>query len=155
MFLENPHWTPDERRKLQQLLRKIVRPRHIYLASSGSSQTLQDSPKLIEISDEALQSAGREMNLFLGARAQDHWVRPLPAWHIGGYSIEVRASLSQSSWSDFFPWNPESFTEEIRQKRAAFSSIVPAQLHDLVQRSLRAPECLRKILVGGARLSED
>lgn len=155
MFLKNPYWTSDERQKLQQLYQKVCRPQHIYLASSGSSQALHESPKLIEISEEALQCASQEMNLFLGASPRDHWIRPLPAWHIGGHAIEVRANLSHSSWSDFFPWNPEAFVEEVRQKRASFSSIVPAQLHDLVSYSLRAPESLRKILVGGARLPDE
>ena len=125
-------------------------PDHVWLATSGTGGVL----KLVALSRNALEASARAVNSHLAVGRGDVWINPLPLFHVGGLGIVVRACLSDVPWHRSGPWNPEHFVRTAEACRATLSSLVPAQVHDLVRLRLAASPKLRAVIVGGAALDE-
>ena len=120
---------------------------HIYLYTSGGA-------KICLLSKSALLYSAHLANQNLKASSKDKWLISLPFFHVGGISILARAFLSRSQYFiQEGTWSPFSFKEQIEQKKITLSSLVPTQVYDLIQSDLKAPSCLRALLVGGDFLS--
>lgn len=119
--------------------------RHVWVATSGTSGAL----KLVALSKDAILSSAAAVNAHLDAHPSDVWSRVLPFFHVGGLGIDARAHLTGSR-VEVFDWDPQRFA------RGGFtlSSLVPAQVRDLVAAKLRAPSGLRAIVVGGGSLPD-
>jgi o-succinylbenzoate---CoA ligase len=74
----------------------------------------------------------------------------LPSFHVGGLGIYARAHLAGSKVVSM-PWSPRALIES----DATLASLVPAQVHDLVESGLTPPGRLRAILVGGGAFRPD
>jgi O-succinylbenzoic acid--CoA ligase len=68
----------------------------------------------------------------------------LPHFHVGGLGIWARAHLSGARVVSM-PWDPVAFA----RAEATIASLVPAQVHDLLQNDVEPPSRLRAVLVGG------
>ena len=97
----------------------------------------------------------RKLFHHLRAEADDVWLGILPRHHIGGYSIGVRAELSDARvvWSDQ-KWDPLAFCNTCLEHKVTLTSLVPTQVYDLVSAECQAPRTLRAVLVGGGALSD-
>lgn len=145
--LLNPRLPVEERRKLEALAQAAPSlERHVWLATSGTSGAL----KLVALSKDAILSSAAAVNAHLDAQPSDVWSRVLPSFHVGGIGIDARAHLTGSR-VEGFDWDPQRFA------RGGFtlSSLVPAQVRDLVGAKMRAPGGLRAIVVGGGSLPDD
>lgn len=121
---------------------------HITLATSGT----EGKAKLVYLSHEAFLRSAQAVNEAIGAVKNDVWLSALPRFHVGGLSIEARAYLSQSKVIFMQErWSPELFMH--LANKATLTSLVPTQLYDLVNSGLKAPKNLRKVFIGGDRLS--
>lgn len=120
--------------------------RHVWVSTSGTSGAL----KLVALSKDAILSSAAAVNAHLDAQRSDVWSRVLPSFHVGGIGIDARAHLTGSR-VEVFDWDPQRFA------RGGFtlSSLVPAQVRDLVTAKLRVPGGLRAIVVGGGSLPDD
>jgi O-succinylbenzoic acid--CoA ligase len=125
----------------------------IWILSSGTQSVNQ--VKAIGLDVAAIETSARSVNRFLQVTSADRWALALPDYHIGGYAILVRASLSRSRVFRLGQWAPESFTRFVDKNKITLASLVPAQIHDLVASKLRAPQALRAIVVGGGALLPD
>ncbi len=110
-------------------------------------------PKWVALEKRALIHSARVVNAHYGITSEDRWLRALPDHHVGGFSIHARCWLSKSK-SLFLPekWNVESFAKCIKCNDLTITSIVPAQLHDLIMHRCAPPPSLRLLLVGGGRI---
>ncbi len=126
---------------------------HIWLTSSGT--TSAGEVKLIALSKRAFLKSAEAVNKHLNASYKDIWLNTLPHFHVGGLGIFARASLLKNAVVDISEqaWSAEIFHKILISKKITLTSLVPAQLHDLVQLGKLAPEKLRAIVVGGAALS--
>jgi O-succinylbenzoic acid--CoA ligase len=124
----------------------------VWLASSGSRAA--SKIKLVCLSNSALESSARAVNTVLGASSRDIWLNPLPPFHVGGFSVTVRAALAGCRCHMFAVWDAEHFIEEAVRLSASLASLVPTQLHDLVRTGQRCPKSLRAVVVGGAKLDQ-
>lgn len=124
----------------------------IWFQTSGS----EGVPKWVGLSREAFLASARAVNAHLEATSGDRWLIALPLHHVGGFSILARC---QKSGSEFFyiveRWDGHHFVGRCRSERITLASLVPAQVHDLVQAKLEAPQGLRAVVVGGGALSKD
>ncbi|MFM8458641.1 MAG: AMP-binding protein, partial [Chthoniobacterales bacterium] len=125
-------------------------PDHIWMASSGTSGRV----KIVALSRAAIEASAAAVNRHLGVSPADRWINPLPIFHVGGLGIVARAALSQTPCHSVEKWSPEEFVRRAADCGATLSSLVPAQVHDLVNAQLRCPPSLRAIVVGGAALNE-
>lgn len=148
-LLLNPRMDPALRRRV--LLAEFPDlPDHVWLATSGTGGRL----KIVALARAALEASAAAVNAHLAADARDVWINPLPLFHAGGLGIIVRAALSGAQWSEFRPWDPASFVRRAQETGATLSSLVPAQVHDLVSSRAVPPASLRAVVVGGGALGE-
>jgi len=120
--------------------------------TSGST----GAPSLVCLTREALLASAAAVNDWLGATSQDVWLRVLPEFHVGGQSIHFRAELSDSRVVvDSEKWDPARFVQTVEQERVTLTSLVPAQVFDLVIAERRAPAALRAVMVGGDALNAE
>lgn len=121
------------------------------LATSGS--TSGGAGSIIVLSRKALEASALAVNRRLLATSRDVWGLVLPLFHVGGFSIPVRAALSGSQFTEFAEkWDARKFHAWLKAERASLLSIVPTQLFDLAETGLESPPELRAIVVGGGRL---
>ena len=120
-------------------------------ATSGST----GMPSVVVHTEETLEASARAVNRWLEVRAEDVWLRALPDFHVGGYQIGLRAALAGSRVAvDDAKWDAGGFAGICAREVVSLTSLVPAQLVDLVRRRLQAPACLRALVVGGGALDE-
>ena len=144
--LLNPRMPLDEQEKLERRGRSARLPGHIIIATSGSSGGL----KLVALSKEAVLASAAAVNERLEATTGDVWCCVLPTFHVGGLGIHARAHLTGSRIVTM-SWVPQAFAVT----DATLASLVPAQVHDLVNSGLKPPSRMRAILVGGGALHSD
>jgi O-succinylbenzoic acid--CoA ligase len=153
LVLMNPCYASAEQARFQRIL-EVTRefPGHVWLSTSGSS-----SPKWVGLSKQAILSSAEAVNRHLESTAEDVWIQALPDFHVGGLSIWARAYLSGAAVRDFRcahpgKWQAETFYHYIQEAKGTLTSLVPAQLHDLVALGWRAPSSLRAVILGGGAL---
>jgi o-succinylbenzoate---CoA ligase len=141
-LLLNPRMPDEELRMLQSFVTEL--PAHLWLATSGTTGAL----KLAALSKKAMLASAAAVNRHLQAGARDVWCCVLPTFHVGGLGIHARAFLSGARVITA-EWDPQQFA---KQQEMTLSSLVPAQVRDLIDLHLRAPQQLRAIVVGGGAL---
>ena len=120
-------------------------------ATSGSTGV----PSVVVHSVESLEVSAAAVNAWLGARAEDVWLRVLPEFHVGGFQIHTRAGLSGGRVVvDREKWEPGRFARICREEAVTLTSLVPAQVADVVQRGARGHPPLRAVVVGGGAMDE-
>lgn len=142
-LLLNPRLPPADRARLERSVPSISG--HVFVATSGSTGAI----KLVALSKRAVLASAAAVNERLGAGKGDVWGAVLPAFHVGGLGIYARAHLSGARVSAM-PWNPAELVATCDREGITLLSVVPSQVHDLVQSRSRAPRSLRAVLVGGA-----
>ncbi len=119
---------------------------HFAIFSSGTSS---GDLKGYVLSEKAMEANAAAVNDWFGLTAQDIWGLSLPVYHVGGLSVVMRARLLGNMVVDLRKWQPEKWHKTITDEKVTITTIVPAQLYDLVQRNLISPLSLRYIIVGG------
>src|SRR6266550_5473585 len=120
----------EERERLERMARSARLRSHIIVTTSGSSGAL----KLVALSKEAVLASAAAVNERLEATASDLWCAVLPSFHVGGLGIHARAHLAGSRVVTM-SWVPQAFVGT----DATLASLVPAQVHDLVNWGLKPP----------------
>lgn len=139
-LLLNPRMPAGERERLERMAARADLPGHVFLATSGSTGAI----KLVALSKEAILASAAAVNGRLEATRADIWAAVLPHFHVGGLGIWARAHLTGVRVVPM-PWDLQAFATS----GATLASLVPAQVHDLLQADVSPPRSLRAILVGG------
>lgn len=120
-------------------------------ATSGSTGL----PSVVVHTAASLAASAKAVNAWLAVTAEAVWLRVLPGFHVGGYQIHTRAALSGSRvMVDDGRWEADRFVRTCRDGGVTLTSLVPAQVVDLVRAGERAPADLRAVVVGGGALPE-
>ncbi len=139
----------------------------VALFTSGST----GQAKIVVLTRKALETSALTINRTFALSSKDIWLCALPVHHIGGLSIYERARLSKSTVIAFTgntykdakiapspkiaSWSAQLFYDELLRTKATWTSLVPTQLHDLVQRQRFSPKSLRGVFVGGGQLERN
>lgn len=125
---------------------------HLLFRTSGSTGTA----KWIALSKQALLLSASAVNLHLKVDAGSCWGLALPLHHVGGFGVIARAYEAVCRY-EVFPsrWDAAEYAAWVTKYEVSHSSLVPTQVHDIVRAGIRAPECLRAIVVGGGKFRED
>jgi O-succinylbenzoic acid--CoA ligase len=92
----------------------------------------------------------------LGVCAGDRWLLTLPLYHIGGLSILYRAFLDGTTVVlTEGAFDPRRLEETMQRFQITLISLVPTQLHRLLEAEIAFPPSLRLILLGGAAAPPD
>lgn len=123
---------------------------HVLFQTSGS----EGPPKWVALSRAALVVSAEMVIGRLEVGESDRWLRVLGDWHVGGYGIGLRASLSGASVCDLGgKWSADACLRAL--DGATLLSLVPTQVFDLIRAGARPPRTLRAVMVGGATLSAE
>jgi O-succinylbenzoic acid--CoA ligase len=143
-----------QKRALAEIRRRVPRDRDtVWILSSGTQSVNQ--VKAIGLKRQALLASASGVNAFLEVSRGDRWLLAIPSYHVGGFSIGVRAHLSRSRVFSLPKWNALAFCGSVSENKISLTSLVPTQIHDLVRSGLRAPPSLRAIVVDGGALDEN
>ncbi len=126
---------------------------HIWLTTSGTTSKSSYGFKLVALSKRAIFLSAQSVNDFFNLSNQDLWLKVLPSYHMGGLGIYARAFLSGSTVIEQEKWNASLFVDLIERKKITLTSLVPAQVYDLVCQKQKAPNSLKAVFVGGASLN--
>lgn len=122
---------------------------------STSGSTTGGVGTIVVLSQTALEVSAAAVNRRLHATAEDVWGLVLPLFHVGGFSIPIRARLAGSRVTNFVgAWDPSRFHAWLKDERVTLLSLVPTQVFDLVQARFTAPSSLRAVVVGGGRIED-
>ncbi len=122
---------------------------HVLFQTSGSS----GESKWVAISKAALLASAEAVNVHLRVTSDACWGLALPLDHVGGFGVATRAYQARCGFQHFSPrWNAAEFRDWLKSRRVTHTSLVPTQVHDLVQANLTAPDSLVAIVVGGGHL---
>lgn len=124
---------------------------HLFLHTSGTKLK-----KIVALSKKAFLHSAESVNRHLQVQKEDKWLISLPLFHVGGLSILARSFLSQSSYFIMKNrWSPQNFLSHIKKHQITLTSLVPAQVYDLVFHKIKAPHFLKAIVVGGGVLHKN
>lgn len=155
-ILINPKISLDTQKIIKSHLEKQPILNHYWLSTSGT--TSKNSMKWVALSKKSIQLSAEAVNQHLYVTQKDRWINALPDFHVGGLGIWARAELSNSEVIDYKAfhekWDPLKFHSLCLENKANFTSLVPAQVFDLIHLELKAPHELKAIIVGGGSLNE-
>lgn len=138
---------------LRAYVGQVLEPGVYHLFSTSGSEGV---PKWVVLSQEAVEVSAAAVNEHLEAGKSDRWLMALPQYHVGGWSIQQRATLSGAAVAVMQGrWSAGAFGEQCGELGITLSSLVPTQVFDLVQARLQAPPGLRAIVVGGGGMSHE
>lgn len=124
---------------------------HVLFETSGSSGI----PKSVAISKQALLISAAAVNRHLDVTRESCWGLVLPLHHVGGFGVAARVYDAGCGFQEFGErWQAGKFRDWLDVFGITHTSLVPTQVHDLVQERLTAPPGLKAIVVGGGRLEE-
>lgn len=161
-ILLNPRWPEEDSKSLRELAEwaqeQANLQAHVWIATSGSTADSYRTTKLVALSKKALTASATSVNQHLQSHRKDIWTQVLPTFHVGGLGIEVRAALCGARVISALKqqkWDPHYFFQVLQAESCTLSSLVPAQVYDLVMEGFKAPASLRAVVVGGAALEQD
>ena len=154
------HWTNDENYFFVNPVENITPDHynlcrqfkgHLFIYTSGTKLK-----KIIALSKKAFLHSAKSVNHHLQAQKKDRWLISLPLFHVGGLSILARSFLSQSSYFIMKDrWSPQKFFSLLKEYQITLTSLVPAQVYDLVHHKIKSPDSLKAIVVGGGVLHKN
>lgn len=127
---------------------------YILVASSGTSQSQNESSKLIALKVSAVLNSASRVNGYLQATVQDNWGLALPSFHVAGLGVRARASLARAKVFEL-DWQMATIRTQINENNIAFLSLVPAQVFDLLQAGVQASPTLKKVFVGAGSMTDE
>ncbi|MGJ8695889.1 MAG: AMP-binding protein [Verrucomicrobiaceae bacterium] len=124
----------------------------VIFRTSGSSGV----EKWVAIAREALEWSADRVIGHLGLGGDDVFGLALPVCHVGGFGVVVRAERSGGRLVELEgKWSVEGFVRLCEEEGVTVSSLVPAQVKDLVAAGVRGPEGLRVVVVGGGSFEDE
>lgn len=136
----------------QWALERGLFPGHRFFKTSGSSGL----EKWVALSNEALEWSARTVNRALGIGSADVLGLALPEIHVGGYGLVVRARVAGACLARFERrWQAAEFADWCRKEGVTVTSLVPTQVHDLVEAGECGSPSLRVVVVGGGALNDE
>lgn len=100
-----------------------------------------------------LMAAAQAAAAWLGLGKDDVFFCPLPMCHVAGFGMWMRAKLCGARFvASTGKWDASTFVRRLHAENATVVSLVPTQVHDIVQAGLACPQGLRLAVVGGGHL---
>jgi O-succinylbenzoic acid--CoA ligase len=97
----------------------------------------------------------KNSDLVLNQTSEDRWLTSLPFYHIGGFSIIIRALLSGASLILPSSLSHEDLYSSMMKFKPTLASLVSTQLSRFIEANIKPNTELRHILLGGGFISDE
>ncbi len=159
-FLVNPRWPSEIQEFFKKGTQEIISENNIeaslFIPTSGTTAKDLRDTKIVWLKKESFLNAAKSVGAYFSFSSSDRVAVTLPSFHVGGLSQEARHHVWQQSLFYFSKtWNANLFFEFLKEHQITHTSLVPAQLFDLVQSNLKAPVHLKCIFIGGGVLGKE
>ncbi len=153
VILAPPQLADWQQKALQRLKTYLPGdPDMVWLFSSGTQSV--DRVKCVGLSWAAVLTSVAAVNKHLGTTKKDVWSVEIPTYHIGGFAILERASAVGCRVVRAMAWDAREFAARAGREKVTLTSLVPTQIFDIISEQVKAPACLRAVVVGGGSLPE-
>ncbi len=159
-LLINPRWPAEVQEHFQNLFENWRRRNPLtrdlfFIATSGTTAKELTQTKFVVLSKRALMASASGVGKYFGFSSVDRVAVTLPLFHVGGLAQSIRAEVWRQSLIPFSKkWTAAGFHEFLNQEKITHTSLVPAQLYDLVAAGLPAPASLKTLFIGGGVLGD-
>lgn len=157
-LLLNPKLPHNHIQMIYESIHKISDQNHLYLATSGTSNSTV-LYKIVALHKNAFLNSAHSVNDAFCMNRNDVLLNILPTFHVGGLSLIARSFCADAQcmnlWHEKFVWDPKTFVNACAETKATITSLVPTQIFDLVKLGFIPPQSLRCIFVGGSAISID
>ena len=150
-ILKTPIGLSDDKQSDKKKSRYNLTDTAVIIFTSGST----GFPKGVMLSFNNLIQSNEIGNQVLNQNSEDRWLASLPFYHIGGFSIIMRAFLSNSSISIPPSLKTEDLISSINNQKPTLTSFVSTQLQRLLNENCNPNPELKKVLLGGGFSNED
>ena len=123
----------------------------VILFTSGSA----GKPKAVQLTFNNLLFSAKNGNQILNQNENDKWLASLPIYHIGGFSIFIRAFLYSSLVIIPNSLQTEDIIYSIQNYKPTLASFVSTQLKRLNHLNIKPNEELKNVLLGGGFINDD
>lgn len=123
----------------------------LILYTSGTT----GSPKGVMLSYNNLISSAVSADHIINHTLKDRWLASLPFYHIGGFSIPIRAFLYGSTVLIADSVKAESILEILNKLKPTLASFVSTTLKQLLEKNIRPNPELRLVLLGGGPIDDE
>ncbi len=123
----------------------------LMLFTSGTTE----KPKAVMLTFQNLISSALNAINFLELNSQDKFLASLPFYHIGGFSIFMRAFICCGSVIIPNEISTNNIIDKIKNSEITIVSLVPTVLKYITDNRIFSPRNLRYILLGGAQTNSD
>ncbi|MEO8399225.1 MAG: o-succinylbenzoate--CoA ligase [Ignavibacteriaceae bacterium] len=123
----------------------------VIIFTSGSS----GNPKGVMLSFGNLDHSAVNCNEILNQVKTDRWLASLPFYHIGGFSIIVRALLFGASIIIPNSLKTKDLASSLKKDKPTSASFVSTQLKRLIEKNINPNKELKNILLGGGFVGDD
>ncbi len=156
LILLNPRLPQTECERIEKHVRDHHRGDHVWVMSSGTESQRGGRYKMVALSKLALEAAARGVNQFFSITEKDVIYNTLPNFHVAGLLQTYRAQLSGAKLvqSPELAWDVNEFCQKLQSTDSTVTSLVPAQIYDLVQVQKKAPSSLRCVFAGGGPITD-
>ncbi len=121
----------------------------LLMFTSGSS----GKPKCVEITFQNLIHSAEGVIELLQPLPEDCWFASLPFYHIGGFSIIIRAFLGGNKLIIPNLISTETISDAVTKGKVNFISLVPTTLQRLLDAKIIPHNNIKSIFLGGGRVS--
>ncbi|MBE8163229.1 MAG: AMP-binding protein [Bdellovibrionaceae bacterium] len=158
---KQPFWLLKKSKALSEKLKANILSAdtfssHIFIASSGSLSG--EEIKIMALSKKALLLSAKVVNKHLQITEEDRLLSVLSPYHVADLAVKARAYVSGAtlvSKKIVQPWSPTHFVNLLKQENISVTSLVPAQVFDLITKNIVCPKNVRLVIVGGSALSAE
>lgn len=123
----------------------------LVLFTSGTT----GDPKAVRLTLGNLAASATASAFRLGVQPDDRWLCCLPVYHMGGLAPAVRTVIYGTTLVLQREFDAAGTAQVLDEYEIAGVSLVPTQLHRLLERGMTAPAPLRTVLLGGAPASKE
>ena len=145
-LLLNPKLPHNHIQMIYETIEKINDRHHIYLATSGTSNS-NTLYKIVGLHKTSFLHSSQSVNDVFHINRDDVLLNILPTFHVGGLSLISRAFCADAQfvniWNEGFKWDPVEFVKACAETKATITSLVPTQIFDLVKLGCMPPQSLR------------
>ncbi len=123
----------------------------LLMFTSGSSS----KPKCVELTFRNLIYSANNVNNLIGAKPGDKWLASLPFYHIGGFSIIVRALIRGSAIVLPKDLSTSSIIRSISKHSPDYLSLVPTMLKNILAEKENVFTKTKAIFLGGSAIGDE